>query len=129
MMLDTNSLISIVILFALIVAVWRGGAANPVGTRAILDTLGKYDARLRNVETKSLEAASNAAVTLLAEQVKSLEAHAASSGEVIEIQGDVKLLRSTVEAKFAGLEKSTDRTEAAVQRIEDYFIGRGINGK
>jgi hypothetical protein len=123
MMLDTASLISAAMLLGLIVAVWRGGAANPVGTRTILDKIGGHDARLRKVETRIEDTATNAAIGVLTVQLRALEAHAASSGEVIEIQGDVKALRATV----AAIEKAADRTEAGVQRIEALFIKRGID--
>ncbi len=127
--LDTASMISIVVLLALIVAIWRGGAANPVGTRTILDQISRHDQRLQKVEMRIEDTATTAAIGVLTTQLRALEQHTASSGEVIEIQGDVKALRQTVDARLDGLEKASDRTYDTVRRLEDHFVHRGINDK
>lgn len=125
-MMDWQVLVSLGILIAVVAAVWRGGQANPVGTRQILDRLGAFDRRLKKVEGKTSEAASRAAVLVLAEKIERLEEHAASSGEVLALAEKINGVEGRLRVQIEGVEKAADRTEAAVQRIEGYFIEQGM---
>ena len=55
-------------------------------------------------------------------KMDALEEHAASAGDINALEGKV----NTVMAKVEAVEKAADRTEQGVQRIENFFIQKGM---
>lgn len=102
-------------------SVHRHGRGNPENT-------GHLGRRLKDVEATLQGCATRGSLDLLAEQVRNLESHAASSGEVIELGAKINGIENTLIAKIDAVAKAADRTEAGVQRIEGYFLQRGVNG-
>ncbi len=95
------------IVCAVFFAVWKHGRSNPQDT----GTLGR---RLVKVEESLKSCATRGSLDLLAEQVRNLEAHAASSAEVIAIEGKINMLAERV----AAVKDVGDQTRGGVNRIE-----------
>ncbi|MEO6217745.1 MAG: hypothetical protein ABIO86_17080 [Sphingomonas sp.] len=121
-----NEYLQLAIAAAIVIAVFwtvhRHGRGNPENT-------GHLGRRLKDVEVTLQSCATRGSLDLLAEQVRNLESHAASSGEVIELGARINGIESTLVAKIDAVGKAADRTEAGVQRIEGYFLSKGINRK
>ncbi|MEO7691274.1 MAG: hypothetical protein ABIS51_18465 [Sphingomonas sp.] len=121
-----NEYLQLAIAAAIVIAVFwtvhRHGRGNPENT-------GHLGRRLREVETTLKGCATRGSLDLLAEQVRNLESHAASSGEVVALEGKINGMEGTLSAKIDAVAKAADRTEAGVQRLEGYFLQRGVNGK
>lgn len=140
-------LVSGVIIIGIIVMIWRGGAANPVSTGGLERRIGEHTRRLGSVEEQLKGCATSAALGLLATEMRSLEERAASSGEVLALEGKMVAFDARVDGRLAALEmqfsgkvdridaqlaaltKAADRDGATLERIEGYFIQRGINGQ
>lgn len=118
-------IISIAIVGMMLWAVFRGGAHNPVGTGHLDKQVRALVPRIVVVEEKLDDVASRAELALLASEVKAVEMKMATAGDLLALQGQMRELN----AKLAGIEKSADRTEQAVNRIEGHFLQKGINGQ
>lgn len=98
-----------------IVAGWLAGRSNPVGTGVIIARLARGENRFAALEEKVANTATKAELGVLAGQVRSLEEHAASSGEVAALSMEVK-----------GVVASGRRTEAGIERIERILIEKAL---
>ena len=129
-MSDTLQLmIAGVIVAAVFFAVWKHGRGNPETTGHLGRKLSRQEAAIASLEAKLEGCATRGAMDLLAEQVRSLEAHSASSGEVIAVQTHLNGVANELNAKIDGVRRTADRTDAAVSRIEGYFLQKGVNGQ
>ncbi|RYY25225.1 MAG: hypothetical protein EOP62_14280 [Sphingomonadales bacterium] len=118
--------IAAAIVIAVFYSVHRHGRGNPEGT-------GALDRRMQKVEQTLKGCATRGSLDLLAEQVRNLEAHAASSGEVAAIEGKINLARAEIQGvrdlmseRISGVAASAKRTEEGVQRIEKFFLEAGM---
>ncbi|RHW17186.1 hypothetical protein D1610_11595 [Sphingomonas gilva] len=105
----------------LIYAIWRGGSSNPVGTGQLQRQLNTIGAEVKTLKTDVGGCALKSDLEGLRGELTEMEKRVASSGEVIALQGQI----ATLNARIAGIEKLTDRTDATVTRIEDYLRGSG----
>ena len=113
---------------AVLFAFYRHGRGNPETTGAIARRQGRIEAEIAELSSSLRGCATRGALDLLAEQVRNLEAHSASSGEVVALELKINGLSETLNAKIDGVRMAADRTEAAVSRIEGYFLQKGVNG-
>ncbi|PTS73813.1 hypothetical protein DBR17_17840 [Sphingomonas sp. HMWF008] len=104
------------------------GRENPETTGTLSRQIQSHRTQIAALETSLEECATRGAVNLLAEQVRNLEAHGATSGEVLALEAKINALSTTVTAQLATVAHSTERTERAIARIEGYFIERGVKG-
>ncbi len=119
--LETFAALAIMAFFAFVI--WRGGSANPVGTGQLQRQLNTIGAKVTKLEGAIDSCASVQAVEQLRGELKEMEARVASSGEVIALEGQI----AAVNARMGGIERLAERTDAGVQRLENYFLDRGIN--
>lgn len=128
-----NDIISIMIgLFIVAIvlfAFWKHGRGNPETTGSLARQLRTHGLKFAEMEETLKGCATTAALGVLASEVRALEQSAASSGEVLALAAQMAGMRETLNTKIDGVKAAADRTEAAVARIEDYFIRRGIDGK
>jgi len=110
--------ISLVIVALVFWSVHRHGRTNPESTGKLSREIKKQAAAITALETKVGACATRGALDLLAEQVRNLEAHAASSGEVIHLSAQLAGLRELMEAKLNALEDAKNETREGVRRIE-----------
>ena len=104
------------------------GRENPETTGTLSRQIQSHHTQIAALETSLEECATRGAVNLLAEQVRSLEAHGATSGEVLALEAKINALATTVTAQLGSVAHSTERTERAIARIEGDFIERGVKG-
>jgi outer membrane murein-binding lipoprotein Lpp len=126
---DIASIAFCVLIIGLVLfAFYRHGRGNPETTGAIARRQGAIEKAMAMLETSLEGCATRGALDLLAEQVRNLEAHAASSGEMNALEQKINGMDLTLNAKIDGVRHAADRTEAAVSRIEGYFLQKGVNG-
>ena len=94
-----------IILGGIGLVIWKGGAANPVGTDTLRSKLGALDNDLRAVKTK---------VDTVETRVAELDQRAATKGDIERIENRLVVW----ESKFEGLDRRLDNTELGVGRIE-----------
>lgn len=131
--------ISLAIIALVLLVHWRGQRVGIAGTQAGTGSarqINKLFAEVSSIKDRVEGLASRPELTLLASQLKALEQHAASSGEVYAVEGKINALRSqlegnikTLHAELQGVAKAADRTEDAVQRIEGILIKQALGGK
>ena len=120
--------ICVVIVAGVFFSVWKHGRGNPETTGSLARQMRKYSSKIDSLEQSLEGCATRGALDLLAEQVSNLRASSASSGEVVALEMKIQGLEQTLSAKIDAVAKAADRTEAGVQRIEGYFLQRGVNG-
>lgn len=126
--IETFGALAILAFFAFVI--WRGGSANPVGTGQLQRQLNTIGAEVTTLKKTVSGCASVGAIEQLRSEMREMEARVASSGEVVKVQAqvaDVNGKVSAIDARLDGIEKLADRTDAGVQRIEGYFLQRGVN--
>lgn len=82
--------------------VWKGGAANPMGTGRLSREITKLTSRVRQTEKELAE----------------LKEEAATTKDIARL-----------EARMEGQRELSERTNRGVERIENYLIEKGLNGK
>lgn len=126
--LETFGAIAILAFFAFVL--WRGGSANPVGTGQLQRQLNTIGSEVKTLKETVSGCASVSAIEQLRGEMREMEERVASSGEVVKVQAQVSDVNGKVGAigaRLDGIEKLADRTDAGVQRIEGYFLERGVN--
>lgn len=103
--------------------IWRGGSANPVGTGQLQKQLNTIGSKVEGLEKTVGNCASVDALEKLRGELQEMEARVASSGEVIALEGKI----NTLGERVSGISRTVDRTDAGVQRIEGYFLAKGVN--
>ncbi|MBI0530078.1 hypothetical protein [Sphingomonas sp. TX0522] len=103
--------------------IWRGGSANPVGTGQLQKQLQAIGVKVTGLEGKLGDCASVEALEKLRGELQAMEERVASSGEVIALEGKINALGE----RMNGVAEMMKRTDAGVQRIEGYFLERGVN--
>lgn len=125
--IETFGALAILAFFAFVI--WRGGSANPVGTGQLQRQLNTIGAEVKTLKETVSGCASVGAIDQLRGEMREMEARVASSGEVVKVQAQVAGVNgkvSAIDARLDGIEKLADRTDAGVQRIEGYFLQRGV---
>ena len=89
--------------------VWKGGAANPMGTGRISRKVGKLSGE----------------VTTLSMRVRHAEQELAELKESAATTKDIARL----EERMAGHLALSERTNKSIERIERFLIEKGLNGK
>jgi hypothetical protein len=122
---DWEVIVSIGIMILVAIAIWRGGGKNPVGTGQLQRQLNTIGAKVGQIEAALKETCSKNDLAEIRGELSEIEARTASSREVLAIEAQISGLRAEITAAV----KAADRTEASVQRIEGYFLQRGIDGR
>lgn len=119
--MDWETVASVIVLAGLLWAGFSGGRSNPVSTsklqRDVQDTKQKVsllEQALKNKATKSD-----------VEQLRGEIGGCATSDELHEVSEKVTMVGTKVEA----MEKFVERTDEGVQRIERFFLEKGIKGQ
>jgi len=114
-----------VIIGLVFLSVHRHGRSNPQGTGTLSRQIGKLFAEVSTLKSKLANTATKAELGILSGEVRSLEQMAASSGEVIALEGKINQLRAELEGRAAaiaqkveGLKDTGDHTREGVARIE-----------
>jgi hypothetical protein len=125
--------IGALIVAAVFFAVRRNGQLNPHNTGSLGRQNKKLFAEVGAIKASIANLATRAEVTALAGDLRELEAKTASSAEVGGVVLKVTTLRSDMEGGFKaldekvnGIAKSSDRTYAAVDRIEGMIMKKGM---
>lgn len=121
MLIDTGSILAFCALAALIFVGWRSNRGTG-SDRALLKDHARLKSRLSSLEESFKGCATKADVVALAGKIDALEEHAASAGDINALEGKVNVALTEI----AAVAKAADRTEAGVQRIEGFFIQKGI---
>lgn len=109
-----------------VLSAWRYGRLNPENTGRLGKEIGKLSSDFKKLEERVGGCATTAALGLLASEVRSLEAGAASSGEMLALEGKINALAEKIDATVGGLRESSDRTWEAVDRMQRFFIEEGL---
>ncbi|AJP73157.1 hypothetical protein TS85_17195 [Sphingomonas hengshuiensis] len=114
---------------AVFVTVHRHGRGNPMGTGQLSRQIGKLFAEVQRLKTSQGNAATKAELGVLAGEVRALEARAATSMEVIALEGKVNTLRATLEgqlntvsAQVSDLKESSEVTRKGVEVIQNILM-------
>ena len=119
---DTETAIGVVILFFFAYVIWRGGKAHPVGTGQLQKQLNTIGGEVRVLAKRVDGCAITADVERLRGEIREMEARVASSAEVIALEGKI----GTLVARLDGMDRVLDRVDNGVQRIEGFFLQKGI---
>jgi len=114
----------IAIIGFMLYAIWRGGGSNPVGTGALQRQLNTLGSKVNGVEEKIGGCALKADLEGLRGELREMEARVASSGDILGLQGQIQALNATV----SGTRDLVERAEASINRIEGYFLEKGVRG-
>jgi hypothetical protein len=132
--LDWQTLLSLLILAAFAVMIFRQGSKNPVGTGSLQKQLNTIGSDLRSMKTDISGLASKSELHAVQAELMQIEQRTASSGELLGIQGQISALHErfdgrcgTLDVKIDAVAASARRTEAGVERIEGYFLQRGVD--
>lgn len=101
--------IIIFIVLAIAFVVWKGGAANPMGTGRLSRKVGHLTGEVSNLGTRMKH---------VEQEVEELKEEAATTKDIARL-----------EEKIAGHHALLERTSKGVDRIERLFIEKGVNGK
>lgn len=99
-------------------SVWHHGRGNPESTGTLARQLRSHGARIDGLQEGLKGCATRGALDLLAEQVRNLEAHAASSGEVLALERKITGMNDTLGERIAAVKDTGEDTRAGVRRIE-----------
>lgn len=109
------------------VAIWRSGAANPVGTGKLDRRLGHMDSELRGVVSKVGE---------MERQVEDLDRRAASKGDIKRLEKrmdaqDAKMDEvgrglAQLTSEISGRTAKVDQIGRTVDRIMDHIVEKGM---
>ena len=97
------------IVFAIAFVVWKGGAANPMGTGRLSRKVGHLSGDVSNLSIR---------VGHVETELDELKNTAATKADI-----------ATVRAEIAGLTALVNRSASGIERIERLFIEKGVNGK
>ena len=114
----------LIIAFVLYAIFWRG-TQNPVGTGALQKQLNTIGSELRALATRVDDFCSSAELEALRNDVERIEKAAASSAEMIALEGKINVLGERVE----GWGGATRRVEGMVQRIEGILVKKALSGE
>jgi len=101
------------IVIGIFTAIWRGGAANPEGTRTLSKGLGQLSGRVGELDQR---------VGHVEEELDQLQATAATGKDIQRLEERI----ATVRAEMQGHSELAKRTHASVKRIEDHLIDKGF---
>lgn len=121
MHIDAASIVALCLIVAVLLLGWRG-RQSPGGDRALLEDHSRLKSRVISLEESFKGCATKSDMAVLSAKMDALEEHAASAGDINALEGKV----NTVMAKVEAVEKAADRTEQGVQRIENFFIQKGM---
>ena len=133
MTFDFDTLISIVILLAIAATIWRGGSKNPVGTGALERQISGLQATVKSIGDRVGGLATKDELASLKREIEEIDARTASTADIQEVKGDIKALGVQLDGetrrlgeRIGAVKDAADRTEQGVQRIEGYFLQRGV---
>ncbi len=121
MQVDTASILAFFALVALIFVGWRANRA-PGSDRAMLKQQARLSSRLAVLEEGFKGCATRSDMAALAVKIDSLEEHTASAGDINALEGKVNVLQAEVAAN----RQETGLTRRGVERLENFFIQKGI---
>lgn len=116
------------------VAIWRGGAANPVGTGTLEHNMRGLRQEFKAIERLAGGAAQASDVESLREemernQTERGEAMKQLGADVAKIGSEVDALQKDVAGRLARVETTTQATSRSVDRIERLLIEDGLRGR
>lgn len=120
-MIGLEEILSAFILLVVAIAAFRGGKAHPVTTRNLLSDVHQLRGKVTEIEMTLLNTPTKEDFERLRGEINGC----ATAKELETINGKV----TTVCEKVVGIEKSSDRTAAGVDRLERYFLELGIKGR
>ncbi len=120
--IDMETVVALVFLAFFAFVVWRGGSSNPVGTGQLQKQLNTIGSEVGKIKDSVADCAKVSELEMLRGEMEEMEKRVASSGEVIALGGQIL----TVNARIGGIEKLAERTDAGVQRLEAFFISKGV---
>lgn len=101
------------------IAIWRGGAGNPVGTGQIAKQVSAMKSELTGLSTR---------IGFVEHEMEELKEESASTKDIEQLRALMEQQISTVRAEMAGHRELAQRTYSSVERIERFLIDRGLNG-
>ena len=113
-------LIAEVIGLGVLLAIWRGGQANPLSTGQISRRLG----RLENAQV-----AQDEKINQLDEDLKQVKATMATGDALEALQDTIDKKFEVIRAEAQGDRALAQRTWNAIDRIQNYFVEFGIGRK
>jgi predicted nucleic acid-binding Zn-ribbon protein len=122
MQVDWDTLLSVVILIAIALVIFRGGSKNPVGTGQLQSQLNTIGSKIVRIEAKLADTCSAADLEQLRGEIQQIESGTASSVELVALQGELHV----VGEKVNGWGEATRRIEKMVDRMHDHFIQKGM---
>ncbi len=99
----------------IVVAIWRGGAANPQGTGKLANQMHAMKSEITGLSTR---------VGSMEYEVTELKEDSASTKDIERLEEKI----STVRAEMAGNRELAERTYTSVERIERMILERGLRG-
>lgn len=126
MQIDFGSIVALALLVAIVGLAFTGRRHGRHGfgvvDRALVQEHGRLKDRMAAVEAQMGGCATKSDIAALNGKIDALEESAASSGDIHALEGKVNVALSEI----AAVAKAADRTEAGVQRIESFFIQKGM---
>lgn len=101
--------IIVFIVFGIVVAIWKGGSANPVGTGRLSSRVGKLTGQVGTLSTRMKH---------VEDEVDELKVVAATTKDI-----------ERLEQRMTAHEQLAERTWRSVRRIEEHLIEKGLNGQ
>lgn len=110
-----------VIIMGIIVAIWKGGSANPEGTGSLGKKLTRLDAHVGDIDQW---------VERVNAELARLDSHAASKADIKRLERSVEAVKVEVAElaqKAASREATLDHVKHQVDRLYDYIVNKGMS--